>query len=465
MNTTDGSRNFDLPHSPKLTPKNNGLSLYSTNNSSSSSVHSTNPQSPMIASDEYFPNLTPVQTQQSDQFTEYNPGTLDVTQQQHYNMNMDNNNMAVDPQMDYSYLMKPQYPYPCNQDMLPLNDNNYAQTLAPADSLLKKNNSSTPWDYLNANFYAGQPEDPGLEFFINNEQPQQFVPYTNEIDLNYDAAPEVEDDDDDEMCDEFDDLHEYMENEDMDLDIDLDQFEAPPLEYDTPTLHTQHTPYQHHQTPVLEQQQQQLQQQQQPLEQMDLQHQTQTQTQQQQPLEQPQQMHLEQQPVYQSEPLVEEPASPAGPADVSPHNPNIPNFSSLSLEDTLYESNPSTTSLGKDSDYLFEPSSSSTTSSPGFNDTDSVSTVEPVARTRRRKPVTGQSEGRVHLCEHVDSSGSPCGKVFSRPYDLIRHQDTIHAAVRKTYKCEHCGDDSKTFSRMDALSRHIRVKHSKESKV
>ncbi|KAG5359578.1 Zinc finger protein [Yarrowia sp. C11] len=403
----------------------------------------------MIASDEYFPNLMPVQTQQSDQFTEYNPGTLDVTQQQHYNMNMDTN---MDSQMDYSYLMKPQYPYPCNQDMLPLNDNNFAQTLAPADSLLKKNNSSTPWDYLNTNFYAGQPEDQGLEFFINNEQPQQFVPYTNEIDLNYDAAPEVEDDDDDEMCDEFDDLHEYMENEDMDLDIDLDQFEAPPLDYDTPTLHTQHTPYQH-QPSVLDQQQ--------PLEQMDLQHQT-------QPLEQPQHMQLEQQPVYQSEPLVEEPPSPAGTAgtaDVSPYNPNIPKFSSLSLEDSLYESNPSTTSLGKDSDYLFEPSSSSTASSPGFNDTDSVSTVEPTPRTRRRKPVAAHSEGRVHLCEHVDSSGSPCGKVFSRPYDLIRHQDTIHAAVRKTYKCEHCGDDSKTFSRMDALSRHIRVKHSKESKA
>lgn len=443
MNTTDGSRNFDLPHSPKLTPKNNGLSLYSTNNSSSTSVHSTTPQSPMIASDDYFPNLTPVQTQQSDQFTEYNPGTLDVTQQQQYNnMNMADN---MDSQMDYSYLMKPQYTYPCNQDMLPLHDNNFAQTLAPADSLLKKNNSSTPWDYLNANFYS-QPEDQGLEFFINNEQPQQFVPYTNEIDLNYDALPEVEDDDDDEMCDEFDDLHEYMENEDMDLDIDLDQFEAPPLEYDTPTLHTQHTPYQ---PPVMELQQQQ--QQMQSLEQ-------------QQQIEQPQQLHLDQQAVYQTEPLVEEPTSPA---DVSPHNPNIPNFSSLSLEDTLYESNHSTASLGKDSDYMFEPStSSSAISSPDFDTDSTVSTVEPVGRTRgRRKPVTGSPEGRMHLCEHVDGSGSPCGKVFSRPYDLIRHQDTIHAAVRKTYKCEHCGDDSKTFSRMDALSRHIRVKHSKESKV
>ncbi|KAG5363224.1 Zinc finger protein [Yarrowia sp. B02] len=386
----------------------------------------------MIASDEYFPNLTPVQTQHSDQF-DYNPGTLDVTQQYNLNPSME---------LDNTDYYKPQYPYPCNQDMLPLNDN-FAQTLAPADSMLKKNNSSTPWDYLNANFY--QPEDQGLEFFINNEQPQQFVPYTNEIDLNYDAAPEVEDDDDDEMCDEFDDLHEYMENEDMDLDIDLDQFEAPPLEYDTPTLHSQHTPYVPHQMDLTQNQV--------------LPQHIEPQQMEQQPLEQQQQ--------YQPEPLVEEPVdnTNSASADVSPHNANIPSFSQLSLEDTLYESNHSSTSLGKDSDYLFEPSSSSTTSSPGFNDTDSVSTVEPVARTRRRKPVSGQSEGRVHLCEHVDASGSPCGKVFSRPYDLIRHQDTIHAAVRKTYKCEHCGDDSKTFSRMDALSRHIRVKHSKESKA
>lgn len=67
-----------------------------------------------------------------------------------------------------------------------------------------------------------------------------------------------------------------------------------------------------------------------------------------------------------------------------------------------------------------------------------------------------------HRCEIVNSStGRSCNKVFSRPYDLIRHQDTIHAPVRKTFKCEICGDNSKTtFSRMDALSRHIRVKHS-----
>lgn len=431
MNTTDGSRNFDLPHSPKLTPKpTNGLSLYSTNNSSSSSVHSTTSvQSPMIASDEYFPNLTPVQSQQSDQLYDYTGG-LDVTQQQYPNMN------DMDQQMDYSYLLKPQTQYgnyPSNQDMLPLNEN-FAQTLAPADSLLKKNNSATPWDYLNTNFYSSQPEDQGLEFFINNEQPQQFVPYTNDIDLNYDdAAPEIEDDDEDDVCDEFDDLHEYMENEDMDLDIDLDQFEAPPLEYDNPTLQTQH-----YEQIQMEQQQQQLEQQ-----------------------HQMEQLQLHQQPMYQQNAgVAQEQATNVTP----PLNPNMPNFSQLSLEDTLYESNPSSSSIGKDSDYMFEPSSGSTTSSPGFeHDIASPSEPSPAsssAARRRKGPVS--TPGRIHRCEHSDSSGAPCNKMFSRPYDLIRHQDTIHAAVRKTYRCEHCGDDSKTFSRMDALSRHIRVKHSKE---
>ena len=72
------------------------------------------------------------------------------------------------------------------------------------------------------------------------------------------------------------------------------------------------------------------------------------------------------------------------------------------------------------------------------------------------------SQSTTHRCEHVNPvTGKPCNKVFSRPYDLIRHQDTIHARVRKTFKCQMCGDNSKTFSRMDALSRHIRVKHSK----
>lgn len=79
------------------------------------------------------------------------------------------------------------------------------------------------------------------------------------------------------------------------------------------------------------------------------------------------------------------------------------------------------------------------------------------SRTKRRN---NHIQAGPHRCElKIPGTGKPCLKVFSRSYDLIRHQDTIHAPVRKTFSCPKCGPDSKTFSRMDALSRHIRVKH------
>lgn len=75
----------------------------------------------------------------------------------------------------------------------------------------------------------------------------------------------------------------------------------------------------------------------------------------------------------------------------------------------------------------------------------------------------------THECTMINpSTGTPCHKHFSRPYDLIRHQETIHAAKKKIFRCvicegrEHGGagnGKSKTFSRGDALSRHIKVKH------
>ncbi|CAN6609025.1 hypothetical protein TRVA0_004S00562 [Trichomonascus vanleenenianus] len=85
----------------------------------------------------------------------------------------------------------------------------------------------------------------------------------------------------------------------------------------------------------------------------------------------------------------------------------------------------------------------------------------PAAPGRPRKK-TSVSHAGPHRCDLIlPSTGKQCNKVFSRPYDLIRHQDTIHAPVRKTFKCDQCGDTSKTFSRMDALARHKRVKHPK----
>lgn len=77
----------------------------------------------------------------------------------------------------------------------------------------------------------------------------------------------------------------------------------------------------------------------------------------------------------------------------------------------------------------------------------------------KRRAGTSSQHG-PHRCILTNpTSGRLCDKVFSRSYDLVRHQDTIHAAVRKAYICPVCGPEAKTFSRTDALSRHIRVKH------
>jgi hypothetical protein len=63
-----------------------------------------------------------------------------------------------------------------------------------------------------------------------------------------------------------------------------------------------------------------------------------------------------------------------------------------------------------------------------------------------------------HRCDRINpSTGKPCGTVFSRPYDLTRHEDTIHAQKTKV-RCNYCTEE-KTFSRNDALTRHMRVVH------
>lgn len=87
---------------------------------------------------------------------------------------------------------------------------------------------------------------------------------------------------------------------------------------------------------------------------------------------------------------------------------------------------------------------------------DQVKTPTTSGRTKR----IPLSQTGPHRCDQINNAtGEPCNKIFSRPYDLIRHQDTIHAAVRKTFKCDLCVEQEKSFSRMDALSRHMRIKH------
>lgn len=69
------------------------------------------------------------------------------------------------------------------------------------------------------------------------------------------------------------------------------------------------------------------------------------------------------------------------------------------------------------------------------------------------------SQSGPHKCERINpSTGKPCNTIFSRPYDLTRHEDTIHNTRKQKLRCELCTEE-KTFSRNDALTRHMRVVH------
>jgi uncharacterized Zn-finger protein len=69
------------------------------------------------------------------------------------------------------------------------------------------------------------------------------------------------------------------------------------------------------------------------------------------------------------------------------------------------------------------------------------------------------SQSGPHRCERINpTTGKPCNTNFSRPYDLTRHEDTIHNVRKLKLKCALCTEE-KLFSRNDALTRHLRVVH------
>lgn len=69
------------------------------------------------------------------------------------------------------------------------------------------------------------------------------------------------------------------------------------------------------------------------------------------------------------------------------------------------------------------------------------------------------SQAGPHKCTRINpSTNKPCNTVFSRPYDLTRHEDTIHNNRKQKVRCPMCREE-KTFSRNDALTRHMRVVH------
>ncbi|PYH99710.1 hypothetical protein BO71DRAFT_173096 [Aspergillus ellipticus CBS 707.79] len=76
-----------------------------------------------------------------------------------------------------------------------------------------------------------------------------------------------------------------------------------------------------------------------------------------------------------------------------------------------------------------------------------------------RETTARNSQAGPHKCERVNpSTGKPCNSIFSRPYDLTRHEDTIHNNRKQKVRCHLCTEE-KTFSRNDALTRHMRVVH------
>lgn len=72
----------------------------------------------------------------------------------------------------------------------------------------------------------------------------------------------------------------------------------------------------------------------------------------------------------------------------------------------------------------------------------------------------------VHEC-HLPSADEPgmlCLRRFSRKYELIRHQETVHSKRKKLFKCYVCVKQNpamgpRIFTRHDTLAKHIRVNH------
>lgn len=72
----------------------------------------------------------------------------------------------------------------------------------------------------------------------------------------------------------------------------------------------------------------------------------------------------------------------------------------------------------------------------------------------------------IHECQlpSAEEPGKMCLRRFSRKYELIRHQDTVHLKKKKLFKCFVCVKQDpvmgpRIFTRHDTLAKHIRVNH------
>ena len=61
-----------------------------------------------------------------------------------------------------------------------------------------------------------------------------------------------------------------------------------------------------------------------------------------------------------------------------------------------------------------------------------------------------------HVCTIPNpKTGKPCLKRFSRPYDLVRHQNTIHASKRSFYRCMFCEDDLRRKHNLESVNKIV----------
>ncbi|EJS44329.1 rpn4p [Saccharomyces arboricola H-6] len=93
-------------------------------------------------------------------------------------------------------------------------------------------------------------------------------------------------------------------------------------------------------------------------------------------------------------------------------------------------------------------------------------TTSPSAHASSLHASSSDGNNEIFTCQIMNLiTAEPCGAQFSRSYDLTRHQNTIHAKRKIVFRCSECikilGSEGyqKTFSRLDALTRHIKSKH------
>lgn len=92
-----------------------------------------------------------------------------------------------------------------------------------------------------------------------------------------------------------------------------------------------------------------------------------------------------------------------------------------------------------------------------------------IKKTQTAKPSNKSSNydpDVVHECQlpSADEPHKLCLRRFSRKYELIRHQETVHSKKKKLFKCFVCVKQNpnvgpRIFTRHDTLAKHIRVNH------